>query len=478
MPVSELDAAIPIDTERNASAYADWLAVEANAPPEGQRNDALAAAAAMGKSYGLSADTTLSLIREIWNPRLALPLDDSELEISGRSGYTSASSPFGNLTPEYRTAKVSALFKDHTTGDDSDPIERQRFKVLTRPELDAIPPPVWMVNDVLTAGSYVMMYGPPKSGKSTLAIDLALTIAAGRDEWHGRTVNQPGRVLYAIGEGQSFFGQQVRAWEAQHNDGDPVTNFLTVAQVPQLDSFCEFADSLADHAEGYRLIVLDTVSRMLAGQNENDQAIASALTLHVDELRRRFNATVLVVHHENVATGRERGSSVFRGDVGTLLRYGEGELSMIFQRAAQSWNKPMTFNTVSDPDGGATLELIPEFVAKVKGTKRRKLTVAEQKTKSALDAESAAKGKQDLAIELLSRLPTGTRFGIVKTAERIAGMTYDEAKYPGRRKSADTWRKYLGIYRDQNLKPAQLFYNESSGEWFNRGAFRPVAIAS
>ena len=64
-------------------------------------------------------------------------------------------------------------------------------------DIELEPRKLWLVHDYLGAGELSCIFGPPGSGKSVLAGDLAAHVAAGRF-WFGRRVQQGGVLYVAI----------------------------------------------------------------------------------------------------------------------------------------------------------------------------------------------------------------------------------------------------------------------------------------
>ena len=91
-------------------------------------------------------------------------------------------------------------------------------------ELGNVPQPKWLVQGHLTDG-FSVLYGPPKSGKTFLALDWALRIAT-RTDWHGHTVIG-GPVLYVSGEGAGGLHSRIRAWHTA-NATDTTKNATAV----------------------------------------------------------------------------------------------------------------------------------------------------------------------------------------------------------------------------------------------------------
>ena len=54
------------------------------------------------------------------------------------------------------------------------------FKLLDRSDLDKLPPAEWLVHSILPEKGVAAIYGPSGSGKSFLAIDLAVSISNGK----------------------------------------------------------------------------------------------------------------------------------------------------------------------------------------------------------------------------------------------------------------------------------------------------------
>jgi hypothetical protein len=84
---------------------------------------------------------------------------------------------------------------------------------------------------------------------------------------------------------------------------------------------------------GAEFIVIDTLSRALAGGEENSSVDMGALVNHLDEIRKGTRAHVMVIHHtgKNLARGA-RGHSLLRAATDTEIEVAEGRISVTKQR--------------------------------------------------------------------------------------------------------------------------------------------------
>ena len=211
------------------------------------------------------------------------------------------------------------------------------LRLYSTEELLRLPPPTWLVGGILPEGSLSVLYGPPESGKSFLAIDLALSVATGLP-WHGHPVEQ-GFVVYVAAEGGSGISKRVRAWlEAKQvaARGVPVAwlvESLTVNK--ESDDVGRLMQRLDDELEHTpRLIVVDTLARCLEG-DENTQLDVGRFVAGVDMLRHEYKAAVMIVHHTRLDGDRERGNTALRGGTDTMLSATKDENSILVECTKQ-----------------------------------------------------------------------------------------------------------------------------------------------
>ncbi len=172
------------------------------------------------------------------------------------------------------------------------------------------------VEAMLIDGQLSVLYGEPGCGKSFLATDLALHVALGLP-WFGRAVDQ-GPVLYVAAEGSYGIRNRIAAFRQHHVVEHTIplgvvtcgVDLLNAdADTPRLLATCR---ALTDAPP--RLIIIDTLSRVMAGGNENSPEDMGGLVKNVDRLRLDTGAHVLLVHHAGKdATKGARGHSLWRG---------------------------------------------------------------------------------------------------------------------------------------------------------------------
>ena len=211
--------------------------------------------------------------------------------------------------------------------DGSDPIWRRRLAPLSLIWLDEIEPVLAaadFVQGVLVEGSAGVVYGESNSGKTFLLTDLALHVAAGLP-WQGRRVEQGG-VVYCAMEGGNGFRNRVAAWRDANGSRElpfaaiPVSlNLLDPdADAPALIVAIKAAERRI--GQPVKLVVLDTLSRAMAGGNENDSADMGALVANVDRIRADTGACVVFVHHSGKDAARgARGHSLLRAAIDTEI---------------------------------------------------------------------------------------------------------------------------------------------------------------
>lgn len=200
------------------------------------------------------------------------------------------------------------------------------FELLDLAELEALPAPTWLIADLIADHGLSVLYGDPGAGKSFVAIDMALRLAFAMD-WHG-TPAHPTGVLYIAGEGARGLGKRVTGWRREHAmEGVEAPFLLLPAAVQLLDDsqrarLCRTITAAKDRA-GFLigLVVIDTVSRAIAGADENGQETMSLFVKACAEIQAHCGGAVLAVHHSGKDKDRGmRGSTVLLGGCDASIR--------------------------------------------------------------------------------------------------------------------------------------------------------------
>jgi predicted ATP-dependent serine protease len=193
--------------------------------------------------------------------------------------------------------------------------QRLRRLLLKTSELNSIDPPQPLLGGLLFLDTLALAYGPSGVGKSFAAIDIAMSIASDLENWHGHAISH-GPVLYVIAEGAAGVKQRVEAWQQHHRLKGKVI-WLPEA-VDLLDS--ESVDGLSDVVREIRpaLIVIDTLSRSIAGADENSSRDMGVIVNHLTRLQAAARSCVLIVHHTGKdASKAARGHSLLRAAMDT-----------------------------------------------------------------------------------------------------------------------------------------------------------------
>jgi len=193
-------------------------------------------------------------------------------------------------------------------------------------------PPVisWVVEGVIPEDSVLFLVGDPKSGKSLIAFDWAACIATG-DAWRGRRTNRGG-VLILAGEGQHGIIRRMLAISEHFQRSllnAPIGFSRTGGRLCDEKGLADVIEAAENFEHEYgpiRLIIIDTLHRNMGGADENSAADMSRYFDHIDQLRHRFNASVMTVHHSgHGAKERARGSSAIMAGVDVLYLMSENK---------------------------------------------------------------------------------------------------------------------------------------------------------
>jgi RecA-family ATPase len=206
-------------------------------------------------------------------------------------------------------------------------------------ELADIPQPKWLVDGHVTDG-FTVMYGPPKSGKTFVALDWALSMASGMS-WHGHET-EPAPVLYVSGEGAGGLHSRVTAWKKANGKQSSRLYFIPFgARIVERDHVVQLKNDL--HATGARLLIVDTLARSMAGRDENSAQDMGTAIQALDWLREKTGAGMLVLHHSGVDGTRPRGSTALFGAADTLIKV-EGTGNML-TLSCEGQKESMPFKT-------------------------------------------------------------------------------------------------------------------------------------
>jgi len=200
----------------------------------------------------------------------------------------------------------------------SKPVEpsKARFHLTRFRDITITEGVAYLVKDLIPTNGLVVVWGPPKCGKSFWMFDLSMHIALGQ-EYRGRRV-QKGPVVYVALEGGRGFTHRVEAFRRRHDVTDAPFYLITDRTDLVNDHEQLIAEITVQSSGTPALVVIDTLNRSLAGSENNDKDMAAYIRA-ADTIREAFGCTVAIVHHCGVAGNRPRGHTSLTGAVDAQL---------------------------------------------------------------------------------------------------------------------------------------------------------------
>ncbi len=212
-----------------------------------------------------------------------------------------------------------------------------------------------LIRGVIDQGAMSVMYGESNTGKTFIALDMAFHIAAGLP-WNNHRTTQ-GAVLYVAAEGGRGAKCRMLALRRVHSAGD-VPLFLVPCPIdlrrPDADTKPLITLAKTFNID-FSLVVIDTLSRALAGGNENSSDDMGAYVMNADRIREATRAHVMTVHHAGKDTSKgARGHSLLRAATDTEIEIADNQLKITKQRDMEML-QPSNF-TLTPHDLGVSAE--------------------------------------------------------------------------------------------------------------------------
>jgi hypothetical protein len=196
-------------------------------------------------------------------------------------------------------------------------------------ELQAHSNKEWLVHNLLGHGEASAIYGKPGDGKSVLAQDLGLHVAAGWP-WHGRPVRR-GAVLYVALERRKLVERRAIAFREKYNVQDlpfaiagGVLDFRDKRTAKHIIDMVRHVEAVT--GERVILIIIDTLSRALCGGDENSSKDMGAIVATTTLLQQGTGAHIMWIHHIPIDGGeRMRGHGALLGALDTTISVVKGD---------------------------------------------------------------------------------------------------------------------------------------------------------
>ena len=254
----------------------------------GQRNTALTRLAGLMRRGGMMQTEILAALREVNTNRCRPPLDEEEVRRIASS------------VARYEPNQATELF---IYGVDTSTPRGVQFSAISSAELATTEYTLeYLVEGVLVRGQPGIIAGPRKTLKTSIAIDLALSLAEGGLFLGRFNVPQPVRVGLMSGESGAATIQET-ARRIASAKGRPLTNYENCVwsfDIPQLGHL-EHIDALERFITDYQLavLILDPIYLMMpsVGEDAGNLFVTGRLLRSLGELTQRTGCTLVICHH-------------------------------------------------------------------------------------------------------------------------------------------------------------------------------------
>ena len=167
----------------------------------------------------------------------------------------------------------------------------------------------WLIKGMLPRCGMACGWGAESTGKTFIAVDIGVSVAAGRS-WRGRRVERGGVVFVAV-EDSGGVRKRLLAYCAHHGVEREALPFVLYEDPIDLQSdgdttaFIAWLSTLPGRM-GYpvRMVTIDTLTKAMPGGNENGPDDMGRVVRNLDRIRRSIDGLVFLVHHAGKDTDR------------------------------------------------------------------------------------------------------------------------------------------------------------------------------
>ena len=233
---------------------------------------------------------------------------------TGRWGRTKKDEVLSYPTPAEHKEETPTASRPSTSDTSGQTTHPPRFALLSVEEILALPDPKWVVDEFIPSPSLAQLYGASGVGKTFVALDVGLSVAAGI-EWLGTHEVTQGPVVYVAAEGHRGMKTRVGAWLQHHGrEVGELEDFRLIAEALPLANPRDVAALIQQVDETFperdlALLVLDTQARCTEGLDENSSKEMGLAVAAADRLKRSTGAAVLLIHHTGYEKYHARGST-------------------------------------------------------------------------------------------------------------------------------------------------------------------------
>jgi hypothetical protein len=177
-------------------------------------------------------------------------------------------------------------------------------------------PPEWRVDGILPKRGVGIIVGGEGSGKTFVAIDIAMAVANGTP-FAKNHPTQGGRVLYSAAEDRHGVGSRIVAhhqWSTLSVSNIALWQGISLVDLKDIEY-------LEQTGERFDLVIIDTLSKATPGLDENSNSEMAGAVARAYQLSALWDCFVLLVAHTGKEAGKGvRGASSLTANVDTVLK--------------------------------------------------------------------------------------------------------------------------------------------------------------
>ncbi len=247
------------------------------------------------------------------------------------------------FTKSLPQSELNTILRDETFQDIS---EQPKINIINAADLFTmdVKPPEFIIDDLIAVGLTVLA-APPKYGKSWLCLDMALSVAMGRDFLGFKT--HKNEVLYLALE-DSENRLKTRMLKLLGGEMFPKKLNLSLRCANLGNGFIE---SLTENCSSAKLIIIDTLAKIRSGAKKNESAYDADYREigMLKEFADTHGIAVLVVTHTRKFINYDDLHSNITGTTGI---FGSADTSIVLMRQKREDTVTQMSVTGRDIDGG------------------------------------------------------------------------------------------------------------------------------